>query len=140
MTVPLGMCASRRRGDLLDSCWVESVTGIGGFFFRARDPKALAIWYQKRLGIKTVPETYDEEPWRQQEGETVFAPFSEDSEMIGPPEHTWMINLRVVDLDAMVAQLRDAGETVEVDPERYPTAALPSCAILRATASSSGSG
>ncbi len=99
---------------------MEVVTGIGGFFFRSRDPKALAIWYQERSGINTVPETYDGKAWRQQEGETVFAPFSQDSEMIGPPEHTWMISFRVVDLDAMVTQLRDAGETVEVDRERYP--------------------
>jgi glyoxylase I family protein len=93
---------------------VEVVDGIGGFFFRARDPKALAIWYQERLGIKTVPETYDEGAWRQQEGDTVFAPFPQDSEMIGPPEHTWMINFRVTDLDKIVSQLREAGETVEV--------------------------
>jgi glyoxylase I family protein len=99
---------------------VEAVNGIGGFFFRARDPAALAVWYQEQLGIKTVPETYEEGAWRQQEGETVFAPFPEDSRMIGPPEHTWMINFRVDDLDAIVTQLRDAGETVEVDPERYP--------------------
>ena len=50
----------------------------------------------------------------------MFAPFQQDSEMIGPPEHTWMINFRVDDLDAIVAQLRTAGETVIVDPERYP--------------------
>jgi glyoxylase I family protein len=99
---------------------VERVTGIGGFFFRARDPEALAIWYQERLGVKTIPESYEEEPWRQQEGETAFAPFQQDSAMIGPPEHTWMINFRVDDLDAMVAQLRRAGETVDLDPQRYP--------------------
>jgi len=99
---------------------VEVVTGIGGFFFRARDPKALAIWYQERLGIKPVPESYEDEAWRQQAGETVFAPFPQDSEMIGPPEYTWMINFRVADLDKIVSQLRDAGETVEVDPGPYP--------------------
>jgi glyoxylase I family protein len=99
---------------------VERVSGIGGFFFRSHDPQALAAWYQERLGINTVPETYEEGPWRQEEGETVFAPFAQDSEMIGPPEHTWMINFRVADLDTMVGQLRDAGETVEVDPTRYP--------------------
>jgi len=70
--------------------------------------------------VKTVPSTYGEEPWRQQEGVTVFAPFPQDSDMIGPPEHTWMINFRVDDLDALAEQLRGAGETVEVDPERYP--------------------
>jgi glyoxylase I family protein len=57
--------------------------------------------------------------WWQQQGETVFAPFHHDSEMIGPPEHTWMINFRVDDLDAMVGQLRAAGEAVVVDPQRY---------------------
>ncbi len=50
----------------------------------------------------------------------MFAPFPQDAEMIGPPEHTWMINFRVADLERMAEQLRDAGETVEVDPERYP--------------------
>jgi glyoxylase I family protein len=99
---------------------VERVTGIGGFFFRARDPAALARWYQDRLGVKTVPESYDEEPWVQEEGATVFAPFDMDSEMIGPPEHTWMINFRVADLDAIVERLRASGEAVEVDPQEYP--------------------
>jgi predicted enzyme related to lactoylglutathione lyase len=99
---------------------MERVTGIGGFFFRARNPEALALWYQERLGVTTVPESYGDASWRQQEGETVFAPFPQDSQMIGPPEHTWMINFRVDDLDAIVAQLRSSGETVHVDPERYP--------------------
>ena len=98
----------------------ERVTGIGGLFFRSRDPEKLALWYQERLGVTTVGESYDDRPWVQQEGETVFAPFNQDSEMIGPREHTWMVNFRVDDLEAMVAQLREAGETVEVDPERYP--------------------
>ena len=40
--------------------------------------------------------------------------------MIGPPEHTWMVNFRVDDLEAVVEQLRSAGETVDVDPECYP--------------------
>ena len=96
---------------------MEQVTGIGGFFFRSRDPGTLAAWYQERLGVKTVPESYEEGPWRQEEGETVFAPFAQDSQMIGPPEHTWMINFRVEDLDAMVEQLRGAGETVEGRPD-----------------------
>jgi glyoxylase I family protein len=115
---------------------VQVVTGIGGFFFRARDPKALATWYEERLGITTVPETYGGDVWRQQAGETVFAPFPQDSEMIGPPEHTWMINFRVADLDKIVAQLQGAGETVELDPESYPNGRF---ATLRDPASSCGS-
>jgi predicted enzyme related to lactoylglutathione lyase len=99
---------------------VERVAGIGGFFFRARDPAALATWYEERLGIAPVPTSYGGEVWRQREGETVFAPFPEDSAMIGSADHTWMVNFRVDALDAMVAQLREAGESVEVDPEVYP--------------------
>jgi predicted enzyme related to lactoylglutathione lyase len=99
---------------------VERVSGIGGFFFRSRDPDALARWYSERLGVTGVPTSYDEEPWRQREGYTAFAPFPLDSAMIGPAEHTWMINFRVDDLDAMVAQLVSAGESVEVDSELYP--------------------
>ena len=99
---------------------MERVTGIGGFFFRASDPDALANWYRDRLGVDPVPQSYDQEPWRQQAGATAFAPFQQDSEMIGPPEKTWMINFRVDDLDAMVEQLRGAGETVDVHAETYP--------------------
>ena len=99
---------------------MERVTGIGGFFFRSRDPDGLAGWYRDRFGIEPVPKSYGGTPWRQQEGITVFAPFEQDSEMIGPPEKTWMINFRVDDLDAMVEQLRAAGETVDVHAETYP--------------------
>ena len=99
---------------------MERVTGIGGFFFRARDTAALATWYEQRLGIAPVPTSYGGEVWRQQEGPTVFSPFEQGSEMIGPPEKTWMINFRVDDLDAMVEQLRTSGITVDVDATTYP--------------------
>ncbi len=96
------------------------VKGIGGFFFRARDPDSLRRWYEERLGLPGPPTDYDSLPWVQEGGPTAFAPFPPEVEMIGPADKTWMLNFRVDDLDAMVAQLRDAGETVEVDPETYP--------------------
>jgi catechol-2,3-dioxygenase len=99
---------------------VEVVTGIGGFFFRARDPKGLAIWYQERLGIKPVARDIRGRSLATGGGRVSLRAISQDSKMIGTPEYTWMINFRVVDLETMVIQLRDAGETVEVDPERYP--------------------
>lgn len=99
---------------------MERVEGIGGFFFRSKDPTALSRWYEEHLGVNQVPTSYGEEPWNQEAGPTVFAAFPADSEMIGPPERTWMINFRVADLDAMVEQLRSAGIEVEVDPETYP--------------------
>jgi hypothetical protein len=77
---------------------LEKVTGIGGVFFRANDPLALALWYRQYLGIDLVPETYDQAGWRQEAGPTAFAPFPEDSTYFGNPERRWMINFRVVNL------------------------------------------
>lgn len=47
---------------------MERVSGIGGLFFRARDPKALARWYDEHLGVTETPSNYDDEPWQQQAG------------------------------------------------------------------------
>src|SRR4030081_4104185 len=44
---------------------MEKVTGIGGFFFRAKDPKALGRWYQQHLGVSLIPTSYEESPWQQ---------------------------------------------------------------------------
>jgi glyoxylase I family protein len=54
---------------------VEKVLGIAGLFFRARDAHALRAWYQDHLGIAQAPTNYDETPWQQQSGPTVFNPF-----------------------------------------------------------------
>ena len=98
---------------------MEKVLGIGGLFFRARDAKALAQWYDTHLGVKVTPSDYETPPWFQAGGPTVFAPFNRDTKYF-PAEQVWMVNFRVKDLDAMVKQLRDAGITVTVDPEAYP--------------------
>ena len=99
---------------------MESVIGIGGLFFRANDPAALARWYQANLGIDLSPGDYTQKPWSQQAGPCVFAPFPRDTTYFGRPEQQWMINFRVDDLDAMAEQLRRAGESVDIDPQRYP--------------------
>jgi predicted enzyme related to lactoylglutathione lyase len=99
---------------------MERVTGLGGVFFRARDPKGLSRWYEQHLGVKKTPATYDEMPWVQEQGPTAFAPFSQDTTYFGRPEQMWMLNFRVRDLDAMAQQLRAAGIEVESDPEEYP--------------------
>lgn len=98
---------------------MQKVLGIGGLFFRSEDPKRLARWYEKHLGISLVPTSYEEEPWHQEAGPTVFAPFGKDTTYFGRPEQAWMINFRVADLEAMVVQLRAAGITVE-EPESHP--------------------
>ncbi len=98
----------------------QRVTGIGGVFFRARDPAGLGEWYATHLGVDPTPESYDVASWWQQPGPTVFAPMPADSEHFGDLAHSWSINFRVEDLKAMVAQLRGMGVVVEVDPEVYP--------------------
>jgi glyoxylase I family protein len=99
---------------------VEKVTGIGGVFFRARDPEALGLWYAEQLGIEQPPTTYEGDVWWQELGPTVWGPFDADTQHFGSPEQAWMINFRVRDLAAIVSQLQVAGATVEVDPEFYP--------------------
>ena len=99
---------------------MEKVEGIGGFFFRAEEPKKLAVWYEENLGITQTPTDYDTKPWRQEAGTSVFAPFDSGTAYFGDKKNQWMINFRVRDLDAMVAQLRAKGIEVEVDEEEYP--------------------
>jgi glyoxylase I family protein len=93
---------------------MERVTGIGGMFFRAHDPTALARWYAEHLGVDNQLEGGDT-LWWQERGPTVFAPFPADTDYFGRPEQAWMLNFRVRDLDAMVAQLRAAG--IRIDQE-----------------------
>jgi hypothetical protein len=96
------------------------VTGIGGFFFRARDPEALARWYHEQLGIDRVPPSYDARPWWQEAGPTVWNPYDEVGPYFEDQDANWILNFRVRDLDAMVEQLRAGEAEVEVDPETYP--------------------
>ena len=99
---------------------MERVQGIGGFFFRAKDPKKLAAWYEANLGVTQVPNNYDAQPWRTSAGTTVFSPFKEDTTYFGDRRFQWMINFRVRDINKMAAQLRERGIAVELDPEVYP--------------------
>ncbi len=91
---------------------MEKVTGIGGLFFRARDPEGLGRWYSEHLGIDMSAGI-----WLQEAGPTVFAPFSHDTDYFGRREQQWMLNLRVSDLDAMLRQLAAAGIAAETRAE-----------------------
>lgn len=98
---------------------MERVSGIGGFFFRAREPQRLAAWYAEHLGVDGPPASYGDPSWWQAAGPTVFVGM-DDGEHLGGPERTWSMNFRVPDLAAMVEQLRRAGIDVDVDRETYP--------------------
>ena len=87
---------------------MEQVLGIGGYFLRAADPAALGAWYRDCLGLDA-----DENGlWQQAAGPTVFATFESATEYFGARTQQAMINFRVDDLDAMLAQLRAKGADV----------------------------
>jgi glyoxylase I family protein len=98
---------------------MEKVTGIGGFFFRAKDPKALGSWYQQHLGI---PHTIERRGSRlgARGRPHRFRAFPETSKYFGDAQKVWMVNFRVRDLDKMAAQLRAAGIEVKIDPQSSP--------------------
>jgi catechol 2,3-dioxygenase-like lactoylglutathione lyase family enzyme len=90
---------------------VMPVTGIGGFFFRAKDPAGLALWYRTHLGVGGAHGM-----WAQAAGTTVFAPFDAGTDYFAL-DKTWMLNLRVTDLDTMLTGLRAAGIEIITKPE-----------------------
>jgi len=89
------------------------VVAMGGYFFRAKDPESLKAWYKEHLGVGggcgTGPDGQSSEyVWFHEGGPMVFEPFRETSDYF-PAEKQAMINLRVVDLDGLLADLRSAG-------------------------------
>ena len=96
------------------------VVGMGGYFFRAKDPAGLKAWYLEQLGvgggIGTGPDGQsNEHVWFHEGGPMVFEPFRDDSDYFSR-ERTAMVNLRVCGLDELLARLRAAGvEIVKED-------------------------
>lgn len=87
---------------------MERVLAIGGYFFRSQNPTALTAWYRDTLGM----ELDENGQWNQQAGPTVFAAFESDTGYFHSETQQSMLNFRVRDLDAMLAQLRAAGADV----------------------------
>ena len=97
------------------------VVGLGGLFFRSKDPDALSAWYKEHLGIGAGCNASGEgDPddwyWRTAGGPTVFAPFKADTDYFAA-DKAFMINLRVSGLDGMLDTLRVAGVEVITKPE-----------------------
>jgi catechol 2,3-dioxygenase-like lactoylglutathione lyase family enzyme len=88
------------------------VVGIGGFFFRAEDPDGLRAWYAEHLGVGAG----EHGVWETASGPSVFAPFPRTSDYFAA-DRPWMLNLRVEDLDALLAELAAAGIEVATDPD-----------------------
>jgi predicted enzyme related to lactoylglutathione lyase len=100
------------------------VTGIGGVFFKASDPVALRAWYRDVMGLAVdgdgaITFTWADDPQPAGSGHTVLGLFRAETEYFDPSTKPFMVNLRVDDLDGMIARLRDAGaqvnETIDVE-------------------------
>lgn len=87
---------------------MERVLGIGGYFLRASNPEALSGWYRDVLGLDVDHNGL----WQPEAGPTVFAAFAPQSDYF-PPSQCAMLNFRVRDLDAMLAQVKAAGANVD---------------------------
>ncbi len=103
---------------------MKKVTGIGGVFFKAKEPVKLKSWYRDHLGIIPNPDGYVSFQWRDNDapdrvGLTVWEVFPADTDYFEPSSKPFMINFRVENLDALLAELRAAGVQVDDRLEEY---------------------
>ena len=103
---------------------MAKVTGIGGVFFKSRnDPAALAAWYQKHLGLPLESWGGAVLRWPEDRAEdgglTVWTTAKPDTQWFSPSDAPFMINYRVDDLDALLAQLRADGIAILAGPESH---------------------
>lgn len=92
---------------------MKRATGIGGVFFKSKDPKALGEWYREHLGMQVedwggVAFRWSDDP-SSGNGTTVWSPFKQDTRHFEPSGAPFMINFRVADLHALLAALRAEG-------------------------------
>jgi predicted enzyme related to lactoylglutathione lyase len=102
---------------------MKKVTGIGGIFFKCKDPNKMKEWYQKNLGLNTTPygATFD---WYEgadstKKAQTQWTPFAETTKYFEPSAKEFMINYRVADLEALVEELKKSGVTILDNIETY---------------------
>ena len=100
------------------------VTGVGGVFFKARDPVALKTWYEKHLGLEPDANGtilfWSTDAQTREPVYTVWGPFREDTKYFEPSTKPFMFNFRVQNLDALLADLRAQGVPVDDRVESYP--------------------
>jgi predicted enzyme related to lactoylglutathione lyase len=96
---------------------MRRVTGIGGVFFKAKDPQALADWYRVHLGLKVEKWGGVAFRWAEDNangtGTTAWNAFKDDTSYFAPSTASFMINYRVEDLHALLAALRTEGCNVD---------------------------
>ena len=108
-------------GQAKDAELEKRVTGIGGFFFKSKNPKELVAWYGKHLGLKT--DQYGSTFWwKDKDGNdcsTQWSPFVHDTAYFAPSEKQFMQNFRVDDLEKLLEKLSNEGVTIVGDMESY---------------------
>lgn len=108
---------------------MAKVLGVGGIFFRSKDPKALGAWYAKWLGVP-IDESWGGVAFQPDAvpagGATVWSPFADDTKYFDPApdrgsDRQFMFNLMVDDLDGALAQVKEGGAEVvgEIDDQPY---------------------
>lgn len=102
---------------------MKKVTGIGGIFFKCKDPGKMREWYQTHLGL-TTNDYGSVFEWRQagdstKKGFTQWSPFKESTNYFEPSTKDYMINYRVEDLEALVEELKKEGVTIVDKIESY---------------------
>ena len=104
---------------------MKKVTGLGGVFFKCDDPKGMNDWYTKNLGLpaSAYGTTFE---WREEDdpskkGSTTWSTFPKDTKYFQPSVNEFMINYRVEDIEALVAQLKQDGVTIvdEIEDSDY---------------------
>jgi predicted enzyme related to lactoylglutathione lyase len=102
---------------------MKRVTGIGGIFFKCKDPEKIKQWYKTNLGIDADPygAKFD---WRQDDdstkkGYTLWSPFSDNTKYFEPSPKEFMINYRVENIEALVEELKKEGVTILDKIETY---------------------
>jgi predicted enzyme related to lactoylglutathione lyase len=105
---------------------MKRVTGVGGIFFKAKDPVALGAWYKTHLGIDVqswggAAFRWSDENDKPIGGTTAWSVVGSDSKQFAPSTATFMVNYRVADLDALLRALRSEGCTVleKTDDSEY---------------------
>ena len=101
---------------------MKRVTGVGGIFFKSKDPKALGEWYAKHLGLQVEPWGGVAFRWAGDHnpagiGTTIWSPFAADTSYFAPSSASFMVNFRVDDLHALLAALRSEGCEVDAKVE-----------------------
>ncbi len=102
---------------------MKKVTGVGGIFFKCKDPKKMTEWYKNHLGLNTNPygATFEwyEGADKSKKGQTQWTPFPETTKYFEPTTKDFMINYRVENLEALVEELKNNGVIIVDTIETY---------------------